>query len=222
VPDFALHSSAFDHGGPIPRRHGCEGEDLSPPLSWSGAPEGTRSLALVVDDPDAPAGTFTHWLAWALDPGAKGLRDGETAPGEGRDDFGTSGYRGPCPPPGHGRQIVIVGGVAIAPARQQDSGCRNGLKDFAVTRSPWTARRAAARRRCRDLAAAFDIRTPSLDTSVRQLSGENQQKIVLARELGPGPRLQSPLSRRAGSTWGDGVRLRAPRRVQAVGGATLL
>ena len=62
VADFALHSSAFDQGGPIPRRHCCEGEDLSPPLSWSGAPEGTRSLALVVDDPDAPAGTFTHWL----------------------------------------------------------------------------------------------------------------------------------------------------------------
>ncbi len=55
-----------------------------------------RSLALVVDDPDAPAGTFTHWLGWALDPGATGLAEGETAPAEGRDDFGTSGYRGPA------------------------------------------------------------------------------------------------------------------------------
>ena len=63
VADSALQSSAFDHGGPIPRRHNCEGEHLSPPLAWSGAPEGTRSLALVVDDPDAPAGTFTHCLA---------------------------------------------------------------------------------------------------------------------------------------------------------------
>jgi Raf kinase inhibitor-like YbhB/YbcL family protein len=103
VADFVLQSSAFDRGGPIPRRHSCEGEDLSPPLSWSGAPEGTRSLALVVDDPDAPAGTFTHWLAWALDPGATGLDEGEAAPVEGRNDFGTSGYRGPCPPSGHGR-----------------------------------------------------------------------------------------------------------------------
>jgi Raf kinase inhibitor-like YbhB/YbcL family protein len=103
VADFALQSSGFDHAGPIPRRHSCEGEDLSPPLSWSGLPEGTRSLALVVDDPDAPAGTFTHWLAWALDPGAEGLGEGEPAPVEGRNDFGTSGYRGPCPPPGHGR-----------------------------------------------------------------------------------------------------------------------
>jgi len=57
----------------------------------------------VVDDPDAPGGTFTHWLGWALDPGAAGLGEGEAAPVEGRNDFGTSGYRGPCPPPGHGR-----------------------------------------------------------------------------------------------------------------------
>jgi Raf kinase inhibitor-like YbhB/YbcL family protein len=103
VAGFALQSGVFDHGGPIPRRHSCEGEDLSPPLSWSGPPEGTRSLALVVDDPDAPAGTFTHWLGWALDPAAEGLGEGEGAPVEGRNDFGTSGYRGPCPPPGHGR-----------------------------------------------------------------------------------------------------------------------
>jgi Raf kinase inhibitor-like YbhB/YbcL family protein len=102
VADFALQSSAFEPGRSIPRRHSCEGEDLSPPLSWSGAPEGTRSLALVVDDPDAPAGTFTHWLGWALNPAAQGLDEGEAAPVEGRNDFGTSGYRGPCPPPGHG------------------------------------------------------------------------------------------------------------------------
>jgi Raf kinase inhibitor-like YbhB/YbcL family protein len=103
VAEFTVHSSAFEHGEPIPRRHNCEGEDLSPPLSWLGAPQGTRSLALVVDDPDAPAGTFTHWLGWALDPGAERLGEGEAAPVEGRNDFGTSGYRGPCPPPGHGR-----------------------------------------------------------------------------------------------------------------------
>jgi Raf kinase inhibitor-like YbhB/YbcL family protein len=103
VADFALQSSAFEHGGPIPRRHNCEGEHLSPPLAWPGAPEGTRSLALVVDDPDAPAGTFTHWLGWALDPAAEGLGEGEAALVEGRNDFGTNGYRGPCPPPGHGR-----------------------------------------------------------------------------------------------------------------------
>jgi Raf kinase inhibitor-like YbhB/YbcL family protein len=82
--------------------HTCEGEDVSPPLAWSGVPEGTASLALVVDDPDAPSGTFTHWLAWGIDPAASVLGEGEAAPVEGQNDFGSVGWRGPCPPPGHG------------------------------------------------------------------------------------------------------------------------
>jgi Raf kinase inhibitor-like YbhB/YbcL family protein len=97
-----LTSSAFAGGQPIPQRHSCEGEDLSPPLSWTGVPEGAASLALIVDDPDAPRGTFTHWLGWGLDPVVGGLEEGEAAPEEGRNDFGVTGYRGPCPPPGHG------------------------------------------------------------------------------------------------------------------------
>jgi Raf kinase inhibitor-like YbhB/YbcL family protein len=102
MADFTLTSNAFDSGQEIPSRHSCEGDDVSPPLSWSGAPEGARSLALIVDDPDAPGGTFTHWLAWAIRPESAGIGEGETAPVEGRNDFGTIGYRGPCPPPGHG------------------------------------------------------------------------------------------------------------------------
>jgi Raf kinase inhibitor-like YbhB/YbcL family protein len=97
-----LASSAFSGGQPIPQRHSCEGEDLSPPLSWTDVPEGATSLALIVDDPDAPRGTFTHWLGWGLDPAAGELGEGEAAPVEGRNDFGATGYRGPCPPPGHG------------------------------------------------------------------------------------------------------------------------
>jgi Raf kinase inhibitor-like YbhB/YbcL family protein len=97
-----LASSAFAVGQPIPRRHSCEGENVSPPLSWKDVPEGATSLALIVDDPDAPRGTFTHWLGWGLDPAAGGLDEGEEAPVEGRNDFGETGYRGPCPPPGHG------------------------------------------------------------------------------------------------------------------------
>lgn len=98
---FSLSSDAFAHGQPIPVRHTCEGDDLSPPLAWTDAPLGTRSFALIVDDPDAPGGTFTHWLAWGIDPGTRGLGEGEAAPLEGRNDFGGRGYRGPCPPPGH-------------------------------------------------------------------------------------------------------------------------
>jgi Raf kinase inhibitor-like YbhB/YbcL family protein len=73
---FGLRSTAFGDGEVIPRRHTCEGEDVSPPLSWTDPPEGTRSLALVVDDPDAPGGTFTHWLAWDLEPAAGKLGEG--------------------------------------------------------------------------------------------------------------------------------------------------
>jgi Raf kinase inhibitor-like YbhB/YbcL family protein len=102
MADFKLTSSAFDDGQEIPSRHSCEGDDLSPPLSWSGVPQGTRSLALIVDDPDAPGGTFTHWLAWGLEPASGGIGEGEVAAVEGRNDFGTVEYRGPCPPPGHG------------------------------------------------------------------------------------------------------------------------
>jgi len=104
MPDqtISLTSTAFVHGDAIPRRHACDGDDLSPPLVWAGAPPGTRSLALIVDDPDAPSGTFVHWVAWGIASGARGLSEGERAPAEGRNGFGTLGYRGPCPPRGHG------------------------------------------------------------------------------------------------------------------------
>jgi Raf kinase inhibitor-like YbhB/YbcL family protein len=102
VAEFSLTSSAFADEGTIPRRHTCDGEDRSPPLSWSPPPTGTRSLALILDDPDAPGGRFIHWLAWAITPDTGGLAEGEAAPLEGRNDFGTVGYRGPCPPRGHG------------------------------------------------------------------------------------------------------------------------
>jgi Raf kinase inhibitor-like YbhB/YbcL family protein len=102
VGEFALSSEAFTHRGAIPRRHTCEGEDVSPALSWSDPPPGVRALALIVDDPDAPVGTFTHWLAWNIDPEAGGLVEGESVRAEGTNDFGTGGWSGPCPPRGHG------------------------------------------------------------------------------------------------------------------------
>jgi Raf kinase inhibitor-like YbhB/YbcL family protein len=107
MAEFELESSAFENAQAIPGRHSCDGEDVSPPLRWSNVPEGTRSLALIVDDPDAPRGVFTHWVAWGFNPGAVGLGEGESAPREGQNDFGTPGYRGPCPPPGHGRHRYV-------------------------------------------------------------------------------------------------------------------
>jgi Raf kinase inhibitor-like YbhB/YbcL family protein len=97
-----LSSEAFADGEPIPPRYTCEGEDVSPPLTWSDVPEGAVTLALVCDDPDAPSGTFTHWIAWDIDPGGGGLAEGEAPPREGQNGFGKVGYGGPCPPPGHG------------------------------------------------------------------------------------------------------------------------
>jgi Raf kinase inhibitor-like YbhB/YbcL family protein len=128
VGDFALTSSAFGHGDQIPDRHTCEGEDVSPALSWGDPPAGTRALALVVDDPDAPVGTFTHWLAANIDPEAGGLAEGEPAPVEGRNDFGTVGWRGPCPPPGDGVHRYFFRLYALdAPL---DVGVRSGRREF--------------------------------------------------------------------------------------------
>jgi Raf kinase inhibitor-like YbhB/YbcL family protein len=128
VGDFALTSDAFGHGDEIPRRHTREAEDVSPALSWSDLPAGTRALALVVDDPDAPVGTFTHWLATNIDPAAGGLAEGESAPAEGRNDFGTAGWSGPCPPPGHGAHRDFFRVHALdAPL---DVGFRSGRPKF--------------------------------------------------------------------------------------------
>jgi Raf kinase inhibitor-like YbhB/YbcL family protein len=102
VAEWSLTSSAFAVGATIPRRHTCDGADRSPPLAWTAPPTGSRSLALILDDPDAPGGRFVHWLAWGIGPDAGGLAEGEAASLEGRNDFGTVGYRGPCPPRGRG------------------------------------------------------------------------------------------------------------------------
>jgi Raf kinase inhibitor-like YbhB/YbcL family protein len=103
---FALKSTAFSEGGAIPKKYTCDGSDLSPALTWAGAPAGTKSLALIVDDPDAPVGTWTHWTVWNISPEAalpeglakvESLSDGTR---QGRNDFKRIGYGGPCPPPG--------------------------------------------------------------------------------------------------------------------------
>ena len=105
---LALDSPAIPPGGMIPPAYTCDGADISPPLTWSGLPEGTGSLVLVVEDPDAPAGVFRHWAVYDLPAGLRGLDQGygrsRPAAGfhEARNDFGTAGYRGPCPPKGHG------------------------------------------------------------------------------------------------------------------------
>ena len=121
-----LSSTAFFAGEPIPRRYSCEGEDRSPPLRWADVPPDAVSLALIVDDPDAPVGTFTHWVAWGIDPGAGGLGEGERAPREGRNDFGETGYRGPCPPRGRGQHRYFFRVYALASEPAVRAGARRG------------------------------------------------------------------------------------------------
>jgi Raf kinase inhibitor-like YbhB/YbcL family protein len=100
---FAISSPAFTDGSDIPRRHTCDGENRSPLLTWRDAPTGTRSFVLIVDDPDAPSGTFTHWVLLDIPSGLTELSEGVTGVGRsGRNDFGKNGYGGPCPPKGHG------------------------------------------------------------------------------------------------------------------------
>ena len=102
-----LTSKAFDEGGMIPAKYTCDAENVSPPLSWSSLPDGTKSLALICDDPDAPVGTWVHWVVFNLPPDSDGLpehvppqkklSDGAL---QGLNDFRKIGYGGPCPPGG--------------------------------------------------------------------------------------------------------------------------
>lgn len=98
---FRVFSSAFAEGGWIPRLHTCEGADVSPSLEWSEAPAETRSFALLVEDPDAPRGTWTHWMLYDIPRAVQTLAQGAAKVGlSGKNDFGHPGYGGPCPPPG--------------------------------------------------------------------------------------------------------------------------
>jgi len=102
---FQVFSSGFADGGWLPALHSCEGADLSPSLEWSGAPSETRSFALIVEDPDAPAGVWCHWLLYDIGPRIRALPQGFKAGSlgiSGTNDFGKAGYGGPCPPKGHG------------------------------------------------------------------------------------------------------------------------
>jgi Raf kinase inhibitor-like YbhB/YbcL family protein len=105
---FTVKTTAFQPGGDIPKKYTCEGQDVSPPLSWTEPPAGTQSFALIADDPDAPVGNWVHWVAYDLPSSARQLPEGvpkaEELPGGGRqgaNDFRRIGYGGPCPPPGN-------------------------------------------------------------------------------------------------------------------------
>lgn len=133
-----IHSDAFTPGNPIPARYTCSGENISPPLSWTGVPHGAKSLALVVDDPDAPSGTFVHWVVYNLPPETTHLDAGvpksTSVPSggmQGRNSFGSDGYGGPCPPPGkphHYRFLLFALNSRISPASTTGPAVEQAMK----------------------------------------------------------------------------------------------
>lgn len=110
-----LTSPAFSEGADIPEQYTCDGKDLSPPLAWTDVPPGTKSLALICDDPDAPAGDWVHWVLFDVSPALSALPEGVPPQAEiaalgcqGRNDFRKTGYGGPCPPRGTHRYVFTL------------------------------------------------------------------------------------------------------------------
>ncbi|HSE83380.1 MAG TPA: YbhB/YbcL family Raf kinase inhibitor-like protein [Thermodesulfobacteriota bacterium] len=108
-------STAFEDGGMIPKKYTCDGQDISPPLSWDSVPDRTKSIALISSDPDAPRGTWTHWVIYNIPPDARGLPENvptqktlQNGAKQGINDFRKIGYGGPCPPGGTHRYYFNV------------------------------------------------------------------------------------------------------------------
>jgi len=125
---FSLSSPAFKEGATIPGKYTCDGADVSPSLSWSGAPPGTVTFALIADDPDAPAGTWVHWVLYDLPAATTQLAENverSDAPAslggarQGRSDFRRPGYGGPCPPPGPAHRYFFKLYALDAPLKLQ-------------------------------------------------------------------------------------------------------
>ena len=113
--EIKITSTVFEEGGLIPAKYTCDGADISPPLQWEAVPEGTKSIALISDDPDAPMGTWVHWVLFNLPADTKELpenmpTDGTLPSGakQGITDFGRTGYGGPCPPQGTHRYFFKI------------------------------------------------------------------------------------------------------------------
>jgi Raf kinase inhibitor-like YbhB/YbcL family protein len=126
-----ITSSAFQEGASIPSKFSCDGANTSPPLQIAGVPSAAKSLILIVDDPDAPGGLFTHWAVWNISPQTNTIAEG-SAPGgvQGTNDFGKSGYGGPCPPSGTHRYYFKI--FALDRELDLPSGAKRNQLDAAM------------------------------------------------------------------------------------------
>jgi Raf kinase inhibitor-like YbhB/YbcL family protein len=126
-----ITSSAFQDGANIPSKFTCDGADTSPPLQIADIPSEAKSLALIVDDPDAPSGLFTHWLVWNIPPQTSAVGEGSVPKGvQGTNDFGKSGYGGPCPPSGAHRYYFKI--FALDRELDLPFGAKRGQLDAAM------------------------------------------------------------------------------------------
>jgi len=107
VPELTVKSAAFENQQPIPSKYTCDGDDVNPPLTIEGAPPETKTLALIVEDPDATRGTFDHWVVWDISPAGK-IAENSVPGTEGLNSAGERGYMGPCPPSGTHRYFFKV------------------------------------------------------------------------------------------------------------------
>jgi Raf kinase inhibitor-like YbhB/YbcL family protein len=138
-----IRTDAFAPGTSIPDKYTCSGENISPPLAISGVPQSAKALVLIVDDPDAPAGTFVHWVVYNMPPQTKGIdagvKPGNTMPGggmQGRNDFRGVGYGGPCPPPGsshHYRFRLFALNGEITPQATTGPGVEQAMQGHILT-----------------------------------------------------------------------------------------
>ncbi len=122
-------SPAFDNHSPIPMKYTCEGQDISPPLQFSDIPNGAKSLALIVDDPDAPRGTFDHWIVWNLKPDTLSLKEGTSVPNQGINHFKKQTYGGPCPPPGSPHRYFFKLYALDIPIKLKDGSTKAQLEE---------------------------------------------------------------------------------------------
>ena len=126
-----MTSSAFQQGGTIPSKFSCDGANTNPPLQISDVPSGAKSLVLIVDDPDAPSGLFTHWAVWNISAQTTTIAEGSTPKGvPGTNDFGKSGYGGPCPPSGTHRYYFKI--FALDRDLDLPSGAKRSQLDAAM------------------------------------------------------------------------------------------
>jgi Raf kinase inhibitor-like YbhB/YbcL family protein len=126
-----ITSSAFQQGGNIPSKFTCDGPNTSPALQISDVPSQAKGLVLIVDDPDAPSGLFTHWVVWNISPQTSTVAEGSTPKGvQGTNDFGKSGYGGPCPPSGTHRYYFKI--FALDRELDLPAGAKRGQLDAAM------------------------------------------------------------------------------------------